>query len=377
MISKHRILMVLYYYDPYVSGVSVYAKRLAEGLVEKGHEVTVIASRHEKSLPLTQTINGVRIIRKRTLFKFGKGVIMPTFLPSILKHSVQSDYVNMHLPMAETGLAAIFIPRKKLITTYQCDIYLGDSLLQKAITYISIMLMRLQLARSERIVTLSDDYFLHSKMSGYSKKSVQIYPPIPAPKHPSDAEQLFTDIGVSKNDVRIGFVGRIVYEKGIEYLLGAIPSLKERISSFKIVLLGDYSKVAGGSIKEELDNYVSKYPEHILFTGYLNDEDRDKFYAGLDVLVLPSIDPLEAFGMVQVEAMLQGTPVVASDMPGVREVIKRTGYGRLSKMKDSTDIARQIIEVVSNKKEYKPDREKVIGTFNDRGTIDAYVDLFR
>jgi glycosyltransferase involved in cell wall biosynthesis len=69
------------------------------------------------------------------------------------------------------------------------------------------------------------------------------------------------------------------------------------------------------------------------------------FYNLIDVLVLPSIDPLEAFGMVQVEALLCQTPVVASDMPGVREVVNKTGLGKIAEKRNSQDIAEKIIEL--------------------------------
>ena len=129
-------------------------------------------------------------------------------------------------------------------------------------------------------------------------------------------------------------------------------------------------------IKNELDAYLNKFPDNIIFTGYLEKNDLNKFYSMIDVLVLPSIDPLEAFGMVQVEAMLCGTPVVASDMPGVREVVKSTGYGLLSKIKSPSDISKKIIEVVSNKNRYAPNRKKVEEIFSQKKSIQKYEDLF-
>ena len=94
----------------------------------------------------------------------------------------------------------------------------------------------------------------------------------------------------------------------------------------------------------------------------------------IDVLVLPSVDPLEAFGMVQIEAMLCGTPVVASDMPGVRVVIRKTGYGRLSNVRDSQDIADKLIEVLDNPILINRSQLTV---FDCDHSIDEYEKLFR
>lgn len=374
--TPKKVLMVMYYYYPYVSGVSVCAKRIAEGLSGVGYEVTMLTSRFDNKLPRRETINGVNVIRRPTILKLGKGVIMPTFWFDIIWYALKNDYVNPHLPMTESGLSSLFIPKKKIVTTYQCDIFLGTGMLDKFIAFVSASLMRLQLSRSRVIVTSTLDYFEHSKMKRYIYKASPIYPTVTAPEFfPIDPEPLFSHLNVKDKEIKIGFVGRVVYEKGINYLLEAVPYLKKEFKNFKIIIVGDYEKIAGGSIKDDLDSYIEKYPGTILFTGYLKDKDRNRFYSGLNVLVLPSIDPLEAFGMVQIEAMLCGAPVVASNLPGVREIINKTGYGRISKIKDPKDIAKQVIEVVNHPQKYNPQRKKVISYFDPQDSITAYTNL--
>ncbi len=88
-----------------------------------------------------------------------------------------------------------------------------------------------------------------------------------------------------------------------------------------------FKTIFESKIKSSLNKYIGKFPGRIIFTGYINDSELISFYSMIDILVLPSIDPLESFGLVQIEAMLCGTPVIASDMPGVREVIRKTGNG--------------------------------------------------
>jgi len=374
--GRNKILIVLYYYYPYVSGVSVYAKRVAEGLVELGYEVTVLTSHFDKSTPTREDLNGVHVVRRPVLLKLGKGVIMPTFWWDAVRYSRRNDYTCLQLPMADTGLSSLFIPRRKLITTYHCDIFLGNGILDRLITFVSTAMVRLQIARSRAVVPSSRDYIANSKMKKYTAKAVPIYPPIPVTEYNRvDSRGLFRSLGIKEQEIKIGFVGRIVYEKGIDYLLASIPHLQKRFKNFRIIIMGDYENVAGGSIKDQLDHFIAKYPENILFTGYLSDKKKIEFYSGIDVFVLPSIDPLEAFGMVQVEAMLCGAPVVASNLPGVREVIRRTGYGRISKLKNPKDIAKQIVEVVTHSKKYKPVREKVIELFSQQHTIDAYANI--
>lgn len=373
---KNKVLIVLYYYHPYVSGVSVCAKRVAEGLTNDGYNVTVLTSRYEPGLQKQEVINGVTVIRRPVALKLNKGVIMPTFWLDIILYSLKNDYINPHLPQAESGLSSLFIPKRKIITTYQCDLNLGNGILDNLIVSISNALMWIQLARSRVVVPSTRDYFEHSKMKGFLTKAVPIYPTVTAIEFwPVDPSALFKKLKVDYKVIKIGFVGRVVYEKGIAYLLQSIPQLQKGLKDFRIMIVGDYKNVAGGGVKDELDGYMQKYPDTIIFTGFLSDRERNQFYSGLDVFVLPSIDPLEAYGMVQVEAMLCGSPVVASNLPGVREIVNKTGFGRICKIKDSEDIAKQIIEVVNNRSKYKPDRKKVLRFFDPKISFKEYEKL--
>lgn len=368
--------MVLYYYHPYVSGLSINAKHLAEGLSQKGYQVTVLTSRFDKKLPKVEVVNNVKVIRRPVLFTLGKGVIMPTFWLDIIRYSMKSDYVNPHLPMADSGLAALFIPKQKMVTAYICDLFLGNSFTDRVLEFISMRLMHLQLMRSRAVAPLSLDYLKHSKMKRYLYKAHGVYPPVkPEEFKPVDPTSLFKKLNVPTKAIKIGFVGRVVYEKGIKYLLDAIPHLRKQLPDFKIIIVGEYERIAGGSVKDELDQHLIKYPENILFTGFLSERDLKQFYSGLDAFVLPSIDPLEAFGIVQVEAMLCGSPVVASNLPGVREVVNKTGYGRLSRIKNSEDIAKQIVEVIKHRQKYEPNRKKVISLFDPQASINTYATL--
>ncbi|MRR29856.1 glycosyltransferase family 1 protein, partial [bacterium] len=74
-----RILIVLTYYRPHISGLTIYAERLAVAMAKRGHQVTVLTSQYDKSSPQAEVCDGVRIARVPVLFKLSKGVIMPGF----------------------------------------------------------------------------------------------------------------------------------------------------------------------------------------------------------------------------------------------------------------------------------------------------------
>lgn len=380
MNDSRSLLIVLYYYHPYVSGLSIYAKNIAESLVKRGYRVTVLTSRYDKKLPAKEVVNGVTIMRRPVLFKLGKGVVMPTLLFDLVRLGRTHDYVNPMLPMAEIGPMLYLVKRSKILVTYICDIYLGSGLLPRLITSLSFISMNIALMRANHIFALSHDYISHSKMKKYADKAIDVYPIIdPDLFKPSkhNGSLLASRYGLKSDTKVIGFVGRIVYEKGIDYLLDSVQYMRKEISDFKIVIVGDYKNIAGGSIKDKLDVFIAQYPEHIIFTGYLSIDELKQFYSEIDVLVLPSIDPLEAFGMVQVEAMLCGAPVVTSNLPGVREIVKKTGFGRISKIRDSQDIARQATEVIRHKAKYIPIRQKVIEAYSADRPLAVYTNYLQ
>jgi len=370
--STTSVLIGLYYYHPYLSGLSEYARRLAEGLVRAGCRVTVVCTRHETDLPEESWIEGVRVIRAPVLWRHGKGVLSPAFWWRLVRLAKNHDFVNLHLPLPDAGLVAPFLDPRGLLLTYHCDVNLGDAPLDRAIEGISYRLMDVAMKRAAAIVGNSDSYFRSCRFSGYGAKYRTIHPPVDTKLFGSGGRSERPPGKHKELPYTIGFVGRIVYEKGLQYLFEAIPHLRRSLGDIRVLVAGDSSGVAGGSVMDELRPYREAHPDTIRFLGRLSADELVEFYHEIDVLVLPSIDPLESFGMVQVEAMCCGTPVVASDLPGVDEVIGATGFGRLAEARDSADLARQIALVHEGRyrsADFDPAR------WDTAATVDRYLRL--
>jgi glycosyltransferase involved in cell wall biosynthesis len=371
---QKSILIVLYYYLPYISGLTGYARDLAEHLVKKGHRVTVLTTRHDKTLPKRETINGVEVLRIPVLFRVSKGVIAPTFWMRVISMARQADVVNFHLPLADVGLSSLFIKRNKIISTYHCDLNLGKGRINAFVQKLSFILMRIVLIRSQSIVVNSIDYFAHSYFNKYIHRAVQISPPLnDAQFKPVHYSSLLKKLSLDDQSYKIGFVGRIVAEKGLRHLLDSIRYLKDAIGRFHILIAGDYGNVAGGSVIDELAGSINENSDTVVLTGLLSNDELLEFYSMIDVLVLPSVDPLESFGIVQVEALLCGTPVLATNLPGVRVVIEQTGFGRLVEPNNAEDLAKKIISIKENPPEI--DRGK-LEQFGLERTINQYEQLF-
>jgi glycogen synthase len=93
-----RILTVLTYYRPHTSGLTIYAERLARAFAQRGHEVTVMTTQYDPSLPRDEMMNGVRVIRVPVALRVSKGVIAPTFGLIATQLVSQHDVVQLHLP---------------------------------------------------------------------------------------------------------------------------------------------------------------------------------------------------------------------------------------------------------------------------------------
>jgi glycosyltransferase involved in cell wall biosynthesis len=116
---------------------------------------------------------------------------------------------------------------------------------------------------------------------------------------------------------------------------------------------------------------IERNQQRLHFLGLIEDaQELADFYAACDVLVLPS--RTECFGLVQVEAMLCGTPVVVSDIPGAREPVRVSGMGRVVRERDTLALAQAIAEVVCNREKFVKPREEIAAVFDFERTVDSY-----
>ena len=143
------------------------------------------------------------------------------------------------------------------------------------------------------------------------------------------------------------FVGNLdihnYYKKGVEYLLNAVPLIRKDIPNIFVNLVGITdleTKNIINSICKDKD-----ISDIVRISGKVSSKDLPRHYAASNVLVLPSVSKLEAFGIVLLEAMASGLPIVESDIPGVRSVVKSSKASFLVRPKSSQDIATCIVNI--------------------------------
>jgi glycogen(starch) synthase len=153
--------------------------------------------------------------------------------------------------------------------------------------------------------------------------------------------------GVNPGEKLILCVGRLVPQKGIEYLIRAVPTISGRYPEARLIIVGE------GWLRGQLE-YVARSTGHqwrITFTGWIPDEELIALLNSADVLVVPSI--YEPFGIVALEGMAAGVPVVASDVGGLAEIVEHEDNGVLAYSRNPDSIAWSVDRVLSD-----PERSK-------------------
>ncbi len=362
---------------PYISGITIHAKRLAIALSARGHDVTIVTSQLSSDLPMVEDEknDNLKVDRVPVLIKFHKGFIMPLFIPRVLRLIKGSDVVVSHLPQAESVLVSIVsrLFRKKYFVIYHCEVQLPKGLVNKFIEIVLHLLHLITLINADKIITYTKDYANHALLLPYfSKKVISIYPPIPNQK-----QEKVIKIVQKQSHFVIGVAARLAAEKGLEYLFAAIPYLIKAIGDDFIIRIAGPIKPAGEEkYWKSIQPLLEKYKRFIVFSGTIPPEDMGSFFKQLDVLVLPSVNKTEAFGMVQVEAMKNGIPVVVSDLPGVREPVLVTGMGEIVAPKDVHDLANKIALVLHNKSIYSKNLSAITKIFSYKKSIDQYEKVF-
>jgi len=298
-----RILHVAKYYHPYKGGMESIIKDLCEGLVELGHEVTVLCS-HDKWKHEEEVICGVRVVRlPRIGVIFGQNINL-TAITHLKKLAASSDIVHIHGPNPLFEMAALVLPKSKaLVCTHHSDI-----IRQKLLLCLYRPFHKLFLKRLKHIYVPTFNHIKYSHSILEYEDKCHIVPFGIHTNHLSATDETLKLVQKIRYNYSpyVLFIGRLVSYKGLPVLIKAMRKMEQHL-----VIIGD------GPEYNVIKDLIKKYKLHdrVHLEGKVSQrEEFSAFLHGCEFLVLPSISSNENFGIVQLEAMFCSKPVVTTDL---------------------------------------------------------------
>lgn len=317
--SQLKILQINKFYPPVTGGIEKVVRQIAEGLAGQT-DMSVLACQ-PKGRGCVERINGVQVYRAASLGTYFSMPISISFLFYLRRLKKEMDVLHFHLPFP-LGDVAFWLWRLqrfpgKVVITWHSDI-VKQKRLRLLFQYFSHYLLK----RADYILVGTIGHIMGSDiLSIYKDKCVVIpygldrcheealnMPILTDPAEPQTSIEIVSEqTSPSRESVNILFVGRLVYYKGCQVLLEAFSQTQ----GAKLTLVGN------GPLKEKLSHQADALgiAERVCFKTQVSDAELIDFYKTCDLLVLPSIAKSEAFGLVQIEAMAYGKPVINTNLP--------------------------------------------------------------
>ena len=350
-----KILMLSWEYPPrVVGGISRVVHDLSHKLIQEGHDVTVVTYR-DGNVPYIEDDNGVMVYRVDNFMISSNNLIdwtmqlnfnMIAKVGEIIAEKGSFDVIHAHdwlvAYAAKTLKTAYSIPL--VCTIHATEAGRNSGIRDEQQRYINDTEWMLTYESSEVIVNSNYMRSELQRLFGLPYEKINVIP---------NGVNLNMYDGIEKdydfrrkyamdNEKIILFMGRLVYEKGIQTLIAAMPKILNHYHDAKLLIAGK-----GGMI-DELRNQVNYLGlgNKVYFTGYLGSKDVQRMYKCADVSVFPST--YEPFGIVALEAMLSGTPIVVSDVGGLNEIVDHGVNGMKSYAGNANSLADSILEVLYN-----------------------------
>lgn len=318
------------------------ARQFSDSLSDLGHEVVVFTPKYSRGQKFDTHREKVEALKP--ILKFGNA----GFIPQLFSKLRNFDMVYLHLPFFGGGevvwLAKMLKRGKfKLAIHYHMDVR-GLTFLASILRLPSLLATRFLYKQADLITCASLDYVRTSNIKEIYQNNEGKFIELP---FTVDTDKYYPGKNkyINNNDIRIIFVGGLDqahYFKGLEVLFKSLSLIKKYEWHLSVV--------GQGEGKEFFENKAGELGirDRTDFLSGLGDKELIKEYQKSDFLVLPSLNSNEAFGIVLLEAMASGLPVIASDLPGVRTVFTPGKEGYLSEPSNVGDLKDNLVALINN-----------------------------
>ena len=341
-VGEMKILQIPVRFYPSVGGVENYVYYLSKNLVKLKQDVLVLCANEPKTKK-EEIVDGIKVKRLNYLGKIANTNITLKLPIEIVKEDF--DIIHTHLPTpwsADWSAIVSKIKNKPLILTYHNDI-IGNGFANYIAKLYNATMLKLLLSKANVIFITHTGYYNYSPFLKPYKDKIDVIP------IGVDIER-FKPSKTEKGENLLFFLSvldKFHRYKGLDYLLKALTIVKEEIQDVKLIVGGD----------GELSYYYRGMADsmdlkaNVDFIGFVSTEQIVDCYNNCNAFVLPSISAQqEGFGIVLLEAMACGKPVVATDIAGLAKETKERNAGKIVIPKDVKELANAIINVLQDKK---------------------------
>ncbi|MBD5142763.1 MAG: glycosyltransferase [Ruminococcus sp.] len=301
MNQKLHVLEVNKFYPPHIGGIETVIAQRANYLANYPDiEVKVLVCQ-ERGKGKFEKINHIEIIRCSSFGVYFSCPVSIEFFIKFQKLAKWADVIEFHMPFPLGDLAC-------LLSNCKCRVVIAwhsDVIKQKKLLKFYQPILKKFLKKADVIITATQGHIDSSKFLPEFRNKCKIIPygiEI-ANYNINNLKKILTEKLENKNFIKLLFVGRLVYYKGVDVLIKAFASVK----NCELFLCGT------GVLEPELKNLAKNSAVH--FLGNLSDYDLKSAFADCDIFILPSVENSEAFGIVQQEAMIYGKPVINTSLP--------------------------------------------------------------
>ncbi len=348
-----KILIINYEYPPLGGGGGIFTRDLAEELA-KTNDIDVITT-HMKGLKQYENINGVNITRipvfGRTSQYTSSLPALLTFVPSCVSKGIQMirkkkyDLIHTHFAVP-SGPAGIFLSKKfnipHILSIHGGDIYDPSKKTSPHRHLLLRYLIKKILDNSTKVIAQSQNTKNNASRIYNPSGKIDVIPlGLPIPKFlPAKKD----DLGLKMNNKYIISIGRLVKRKGYDHLLRAFSIIKKDICDIGLIIIGNGPEHDNlKKLAEELD-----VENNVFIINSADDNEKFQYLASSDIYALSSLH--EGFGIVLLEAMSQGLPIVAANNGGQTDIIKEPRNGILVPPADNAIFANAIMKILKNEK---------------------------
>jgi len=363
-----HVLHVGKYYPPYRGGIETVVEQLCRGLARRGVKVTALVS-NDGPRTVDQTIDGVHVLRLGRSTELNSQPLNLRLVPTLRR--LRFDVLHFHTPNPVGALAVLAANRTEpVVVTHHSDI-VRQRLLGGAATVAQSLLYR----RAAALVAATPKHIEHSTtLRRFESRCRVIHFPIDALPY-AEAPTVWDEQLPQgwQNEPLVLFVGRLVYYKGVDVLLEALR-LNERA---RLAIVGV------GPLATRLAEQAGRLgiTERIKFLGAVSEDRLRSLYKCARFLVLPSVASSEAFGMVQLEAMAAGRPVISTNLKSGVPYVNRHGVtGLIVPPSDPRALATAMKKLLDDEPLAlalgQAAQQRVLAEFHVEKVVDAHIELY-